>query len=124
MNSRAAVRCRRELMILISTRADLPGHSIPYGILGSKLRAGRSWIWRPLARHRYDLGMNQQNAMTQATVNVECAALSHPGKVRQNNEDHYFVARFERAMRTLLTNLEPGQVPDFHSEAAYAMLVA
>ena len=57
-------------------------------------------------------------------VEVELGALSHPGKVRENNEDCYLVARFERAMQTLFTNLSAGEVPERHVEAGFAMLVA
>jgi PPM family protein phosphatase len=59
-----------------------------------------------------------------ALVEVELGGLSDPGKVRPNNEDHFLVARFDRNMQTLLTNLPPGYVPDQCSEAAYGMLVA
>ncbi len=38
-------------------------------------------------------------------VEVDLAAMSHPGRVRSNNEDHYFVARIDRSMQTLHTNL-------------------
>lgn len=57
-------------------------------------------------------------------VQVELAALSHPGKVRPNNEDHFLVARVERDFETLLTNLPPRQVPQRCGETAYGMLVA
>jgi protein phosphatase len=59
-----------------------------------------------------------------ALVEVEVAALSDPGKVRTNNEDHFIVTRFDRAMRTLLTNLPEGQVPASYSETVYGLLVA
>ena len=59
-----------------------------------------------------------------ALVAVDLAALSHPGKVRKNNEDHFIVARFDRAMRTLKTNLPEGHVPASYEETAYGMLVA
>ncbi len=59
-----------------------------------------------------------------ALVEVELAALSHPGRVRENNEDHFIVARFDRAMRTLLTNLPAGEVPREYDETAYGLLVA
>jgi protein phosphatase len=58
-----------------------------------------------------------------AFVQVDLAGLSHPGKVRPNNEDHFLIARFDRSMRTLLTNLPPGDVPDHSGETAYGMLV-
>jgi serine/threonine protein phosphatase PrpC len=59
-----------------------------------------------------------------ARVRVDFGALSDPGKVRPNNEDHFLVARFERNMQTLHTNLPPGHVPERCGETAYAMLVA
>lgn len=59
-----------------------------------------------------------------ARVKVELAGLSDPGKVRPNNEDHFFVGRFDRNMQTLLTNLPPGHVPDHYGESAYGLLVA
>ena len=55
---------------------------------------------------------------------MELGALSHRGKVRGNNEDRYFVARFERVMDTLFTNLSAGEVPERHAEGGYGMLVA
>ncbi len=57
-------------------------------------------------------------------VTVELAALSDPGKVRPNNEDHYFAGRFQRSMRTLSTNMPPGAMPETYDETVYAMLVA
>jgi protein phosphatase len=59
-----------------------------------------------------------------ARVSVDLASLTHAGKVRKNNEDHYIVARFDRTMRTLLTNLPVGDVPDRYAETVYGMLVA
>src|SRR5258705_11800834 len=57
-------------------------------------------------------------------VQVDLAAMSHPGKVRSTNEDYYLVASLERAMRTMLTNLPAGSVPDRSVEAGYGMVVA
>lgn len=57
-------------------------------------------------------------------VEVDLAGLSHQGRVRSNNEDHYFIARFDRQMRTLATNLSAGDVPLRSSETAYGLLVA
>ncbi len=59
-----------------------------------------------------------------ALVVVDVAALSHPGKVRHNNEDHFMVARFDRAMHTLLTNLPEGEVPLRYKETVYGILLA
>jgi protein phosphatase len=59
-----------------------------------------------------------------AKVRADIAALSDLGKVRTNNEDHYLVVRFERAMESLLTNLPPGRVPSRFAEMGYGMMVA
>ena len=59
-----------------------------------------------------------------ALVKVEVGALSHPGKVRPNNEDHYLAARIGRTMDTLKTNLSEGQVPKRFEEAGYALVIA
>jgi PPM family protein phosphatase len=61
---------------------------------------------------------------TSVHVNVDLGALTHPGRVRENNEDHYLVARFERTMHTLATNIPGDQIPGHFAQAAYAMLVA
>jgi protein phosphatase len=55
---------------------------------------------------------------------VDLAARSHPGKVRPNNEDHFLVVRFHRALQTLLTNLPDGLVPLRAEEAGYGLVVA
>ena len=57
-------------------------------------------------------------------VEVDIAAISHPGRVRSNNEDHYFVARIDRSLQTLHTNLRAGEIPEDSSETAYGLLVA
>jgi protein phosphatase len=59
-----------------------------------------------------------------ANVTVDFGAASHPGKVRPNNEDHFLVARMDRVMQTLLTNLPSGSVPERQTETAYGLLVA
>lgn len=66
----------------------------------------------------------QRSGSISAGVEVDLAGLSDPGKVRPNNEDHFLVARFDRNMQTLLTNLPPGHVPEHCGETAYGMLVA
>src|SRR5690349_11962428 len=57
-------------------------------------------------------------------VRVDIAALSDPGKVRANNEDHYLVTCFQRSLETLLTNLPEGDVPSRFAEVGYGMVVA
>lgn len=59
-----------------------------------------------------------------SAVQVDLAALSHQGKVRPNNEDHYLIVRFNRALQTLLTNLPEGLIPPRAEEVGYGMVVA
>jgi protein phosphatase len=59
-----------------------------------------------------------------AHVRVELGGLSHRGLVRPNNEDHFLVARLDRSMQTLITNLPPGSVPERSVDTVYGMLVA
>jgi protein phosphatase len=57
-------------------------------------------------------------------VAVDLGGLSDRGKVRANNEDTFFVARLDRTLRALLTNLSPGEYPAASAETSYGMLVA
>jgi protein phosphatase len=57
-------------------------------------------------------------------VAPDIAAVSHAGKVRSNNEDHYLVARAGRFLRTWMTNLPGGLVPDEFEDVLYGMAVA
>jgi serine/threonine protein phosphatase PrpC len=57
-------------------------------------------------------------------VQVTFGALSHPGKVRPNNEDHFLIARIGRLMNTIASNLPPGEIPERLEEAGYVMVVA
>ncbi len=59
-----------------------------------------------------------------ANVYAEIGALSHAGKIRANNEDHYAVWRFGRTLDTLLTNLSPEFAPLPHAEVGYGLVVA
>jgi protein phosphatase len=59
-----------------------------------------------------------------ALVEVDIAALSHPGKVRPNNEDNYLVIKFGRFLETLLTSLPEGAVPREFGDTGYGMVVA
>ena len=55
---------------------------------------------------------------------VELGALSHQGRVRTNNEDHYLVARLSRSFESLMTNVPDGVLPTHVHESGYGMLVA
>jgi protein phosphatase len=57
-------------------------------------------------------------------VRVDSAGLSHTGKVREANEDHYLVARVGRSLDTLVTSLPEGEVPERFDETGFAMMVA
>lgn len=57
-------------------------------------------------------------------VEVDVDGRSDYGKVRANNEDTFFVARFDRSMRALVTNLAAGEYPLSSTESGYGMLVA
>jgi protein phosphatase len=59
-----------------------------------------------------------------SAIQVDLAALSHAGKVRPNNEDHFLVVRFHRALQTMLTNLPEGLLPLRAEEGGYGMIVA
>ena len=59
-----------------------------------------------------------------STVHVDVSGLSHPGKVRPRNEDHFIVTRIGRYLETALTSLPPGEVPERAEEVGYAMIVA
>jgi PPM family protein phosphatase len=66
----------------------------------------------------------QQPETISSLVQVDLGALSHQGKVRLNNEDHFLIACFDRTMRTLLTSLPAGDIPARYAETVYGMLVA
>ncbi|HJS09177.1 MAG TPA: protein phosphatase 2C domain-containing protein [Pirellulales bacterium] len=59
-----------------------------------------------------------------ALAQVDAAGLSHVGKVRTRNEDHFFIGRFGRFFEKIQTNVPPGELEDRFSEAGYAMVVA
>jgi protein phosphatase len=55
---------------------------------------------------------------------VDIGALTHPGRVRKNNEDHFLVTRATRALVTMTTSLPAGDVPARADEVNYVMVVA
>jgi PPM family protein phosphatase len=57
-------------------------------------------------------------------IGIDVSALSHPGHVRENNEDHFFVTRLGRTMETLTTSLPSGDVPERTEEVNYGMIIA
>jgi protein phosphatase len=65
-----------------------------------------------------------ERSEVRANVTIDFGAASDPGRVRPNNEDHFLVARMDRVMQTLSTNLPSGSVPERQTETAYGLLVA
>src|SRR5262245_53877220 len=57
-------------------------------------------------------------------VRVEVAALSHPGLVRDRNEDHFLVTRMSRSLDVLMTNLPPEELVVRPEDRSYALVVA
>jgi protein phosphatase len=57
-------------------------------------------------------------------VAVDLGAATHPGLVRPNNEDSYLVARADRSLETLLTNLPLGEIPAWAAERSFGLVVA
>jgi protein phosphatase len=71
-----------------------------------------------------DPQLREAAAVPSTPVVVDLGALSHPGKVRPHNEDHYLVARFGRSFQAVLTNIPPEQVHLPHDQAGYCMVLA
>jgi protein phosphatase len=59
-----------------------------------------------------------------SSVRVDVSGLSHAGKVRPRNEDHFLITRVGRYLETVLTSLPQGEVPERAEEVGYAMVVA
>ena len=66
----------------------------------------------------------QSKLCLESMVKVDFGALSHAGKVRKNNEDHFLVTRLGRSFEPLMTNMPAGQLPERLEEYGYGMLVA
>src|SRR6188474_68045 len=64
------------------------------------------------------------NLQFHSPVQVEVEGLSHPGKVRSHNEDHFYIARFGRFLETLHTNLPSEKSLDRSEDSSYGIIVA
>src|SRR4051812_16573408 len=81
-----------------------------------------------------EVAMNSQNdskrdlsdALSQhwAPLNVELAAATHQGHVRENNEDSYLLIRFGRSLERLSTSLDNYLLDQNYCLTGYGMLVA
>jgi len=76
--------------------------------------------------------MNMQNDTKRAgswnrvwkSLELDLGAISHPGHVRENNEDSYLVMRFGRSLENLMTNLDENLFEASYFMSGYGMLVA
>lgn len=59
-----------------------------------------------------------------APVDIDIGAATHPGLVRENNEDHYLVIRFHRTLENLLTNIPEDSLERSFNITGYVILVA
>ena len=57
-------------------------------------------------------------------VAIKFGALTHPGKVRGNNEDHFLVARLSKSMCVCKTSLPGEGETQFSEEEGYLMVIA
>jgi protein phosphatase len=57
-------------------------------------------------------------------VRFDYAALSHPGKVRHQNEDHFLVSKVSRNHDVLATNITGNHIPTAYGDDGYSMFVA
>jgi PPM family protein phosphatase len=57
-------------------------------------------------------------------VRVEFGAVSHTGKVRPQNEDHFLVSKLSRKQQIVLTNIPDDQFPEHFADDGYSMIVA
>jgi serine/threonine protein phosphatase PrpC len=57
-------------------------------------------------------------------VQVDLYGLTHLGKVRPNNEDHFLICRFGRFLEPVQTSLPADAVPQRSEERGYGMVVA
>jgi len=57
-------------------------------------------------------------------IRVDSAGLSDRGKVRPDNQDHFYLSRLGRFSQTLATSLPAGELPDRLEEAGYVAVVA
>ncbi|HVK14269.1 MAG TPA: protein phosphatase 2C domain-containing protein [Gemmataceae bacterium] len=57
-------------------------------------------------------------------LRVDLWGLTHPGKVRPTNEDHFHIVQFGRYLRTLGSSLPDGEAPEEVGEAGHGFAVA
>ena len=85
------------------------------------LREGELPAGVPGASHRLEMPVPVPPSRL---VRVDLGALTHVGKVRENNEDAYLVCRAGRYLERLTSNLPESLLSSRFDEAGYLMLVA
>lgn len=68
--------------------------------------------------------LRREEESRRAPLRVDLGALSHPGKVRAHNEDHYLALRLYRSRETIATNLPEGDLVARADQQAFALVVA
>jgi protein phosphatase len=68
-------------------------------------------------------GLSQTGADT-PRLEVEFSAGTHTGLVRPNNEDNFHIVRFGRYLRTVLSSLPEGEVPEEDSRPGHGFAIA
>jgi PPM family protein phosphatase len=63
-------------------------------------------------------------ALRSPQVMLRVASHSDPGRVRENNEDRFFVVRADRTMTPLATNIDPGLFRFVPAQTLWALAVA
>jgi len=59
-----------------------------------------------------------------AEVRVDAAGISDRGKVRADNQDHFYLSRLGRFSQTIATSLPPGELPERLEDAGHVAVVA
>jgi PPM family protein phosphatase len=69
-------------------------------------------------------GETSQAKPASTDVRVEVGAVTHTGRIRSRNEDHYLVSRVSRQQQILQTNMPPDSLPAYTGEDGYLFIVA
>jgi PPM family protein phosphatase len=69
-------------------------------------------------------GETKQPKPASTDVRAEVGAISHTGRVRSHNEDHFLVSRVSRQQTIIETNMPPDSLPEYTGEDGYLYIVA
>ncbi len=74
----------------------------------------------------HEPGANLYDPLTRTwtTLSVDLGSATHPGHIREKNEDSYLVMRFGRSLEKLSTNLDENLLESNYSLTGHGMLVA